>query len=175
MRFWRDFTVAILGTWLSAGCGKSGRTTAPPSPSQTASVPDKPLAKLPTVKLWLGSQEINAEVARTPIQLETGMMFRTNLAETEGMLFLLPYTQPASFWMKNCLVPLSVAYIDPEGILEEVHDLEPGNTDLVTSASANIRFALEVNRGWFARHQVSTGMVVRTERGSLTETFFGRR
>jgi uncharacterized membrane protein (UPF0127 family) len=102
-------------------------------------------------------------------------MFRTNITDAEGMLFVLPYTQQASFWMKNCVVPLSIGYIDPEGTIQEIHDLEPGNTNSVFSASPNIRFALEVSRGWFSRNKVSTGMVVRTERGSLTETFFERR
>ena len=102
------------------------------------------------------------------------MMFRTNITETDGMLFVLPYTQQAAFWMKNCLLPLSVAYIDPDGVIEEIHDLQPGNTNPVQSASVKVRFALEVSQGWFDRRQVSSGMVVRTERGSLTETFLGR-
>jgi len=117
---------------------------------------------------------MDAELARTGIQQQTGMMFRTNLAENAGMLFPLPYSQSASFWMKNCPLPLSIAYIDPDGVIQEIHDLEPQNTNSVVSASNNIRFALETPRGWFDRHQVRTGMVVRTESGSLMKTFFGR-
>ena len=155
------------------GCKKPVETTAASSPS-SESGPTSALAKLPTVKLWLGPQELAAEIARTPEQVQTGMMFRTNITDSDEMLFVLPYTQQAAFWMKNCLVPLSVAYIDPDGVIEEIHDLQPGNTNPVQSASVKVRFALEVSQGWFDRRQVSSGMVVRTERGSLTETFLGR-
>ena len=91
---------------------------------------------------------MDAELARTGVQQQTGMMFRTNLAENAGMLFPLPYSQSASFWMKNCPLPLSIAYIDPDGVIQEIHDLEPQNTNSVVSASNNIRFALETPRGW---------------------------
>jgi uncharacterized membrane protein (UPF0127 family) len=164
--------MATIGLFVGAGCDKP---VAPAQAQATNTPAGRPQPKLPTIKLWLGPQEIVAEVAHLPQQLQTGMMFRTNITDAEGMLFVLPYTQQASFWMKNCVVPLSIGYIDPEGTIQEIHDLEPGNTNSVFSASPNIRFALEVSRGWFSRNKVSTGMVVRTERGSLTETFFERR
>ena len=99
------------------------------------------------------------------------MMFRTNVPEDEGMLFVSPVSYRASYWMKNCTVPLSIAYIDADGVIQEIHDLQPQDTNSVESATNNIRFALEVSQGWFARHNVRTGAVVRTERGSLAETF----
>src|SRR2546428_8914121 len=99
-------------------------------------------------------------------------MARTNLAGNAGMFVPLPYSQRAAFWMKTCPLPLSIAYIDPAGVIQEIHELEPQNTNSVVSTSNNIRFALETPRGWFERHQVRTGMVVRTESGSLMETFF---
>ena len=169
---WAGCLLAIV--LLFFGCKKGTETSAAPSLFEESG-PTNAQTKLPTIKLWLGAQELAAEIARTPIEVQTGMMFRTNITETEGMLFILPHTQQASFWMKNCFVPLSVAYIDPDGTVQEIHDLQPGNTSSVWSASQDIRFALEVKQGWFTRHQVSTGAVVRTERGSLTETFFGRR
>jgi uncharacterized membrane protein (UPF0127 family) len=76
--------------------------------------------------------------------------------------------------MKNTLVPLSAAYINPEGVILEVHDLEPHNTNSVVAASDRVQFVLETSRAWFQRHGVREGMVVRTERGSLQETFFPR-
>jgi len=136
------------------------------------SEPTRAQPRLPTIKLWLGPAELTAEMAVTPQQEATGMMFRTNTVEDEGMIFALRYTQQASFWMKNCYVPLSVAYIDPAGVIQEIHDLQPQNTNAVVSASDNIRFALETAPGWFQRHHVREGMTVRTERGSLMETFF---
>jgi uncharacterized membrane protein (UPF0127 family) len=168
--FLHGFLAAVL-----CGCNGCNKAAAPPPTGTLApALPTAAQPKLPTMKLWLGAEEINAEVARTAIQQQTGMMFRTNLAENAGMLFPLPYTLQASFWMKNCPLPLSAAYIDPAGVIQEIHDLQPQNTNSVVSASNNIRFVLETPQGWFDRHNVRTGMVVRTERGSLMETFFRR-
>ena len=174
MRFgWNIGLVFAAGLFL-ASCEKPASSVPPTQPAES-SLPTKAQPKLSTLKLWLGPQELTAEVAQTSKQVQAGMMFRTNINESEGMVFILPYTQQAAFWMKNCVVPLSVAYIDPDGTIQEIHDLQPGNTNPVFSASENIRFALETSQGWFDRNKISTGVVVRTERGSLTETFLGRR
>jgi len=167
------------------GCNKPVAAPATPvAPANTSnatmpitSTPDYPTKaqpKLQTLKLWLGAEELVTELALGGIQQQTGMMFRTNMPENEAMLFVFPYPHQASFWMKNCPLPLSIAYIDPEGVIQEIHDLEPHNTNAVLSASDNIRFALETPQGWFGRHQIHQGMVVRTEHGSLMETFFGK-
>ena len=154
------------------GCEKPA---APPSPpAQIPSLPTTTQPKLPTVKLWLGPEEMNAELAVTFAQQQAGMMFRTNMDENAGMLFPLASTQRAAFWMKNCPLPLSIAYINPEGVIEEIHDMHPQDTNNIISASSNIRFALETPQGWFSRHAIKTGTVVRTEHGSLMETFFRR-
>jgi len=97
------------------------------------------------------------------------------MAENAGMLFPLASTQRAAFWMKNCPLALSAAYIDPEGVIQEIREFQPHNTNAVISASNDIRFVLETPQGWFERHNVRTGMVVRTERGTLMETFFRGR
>ena len=174
MRF-RWFCGWVLLVALAfCGCTKPDESSAAPSVERDH-LPTRALPRLRTVKLWLGSLEITAEIARTPVEIETGMMFRTNLVEMEGMLFVLRSTGRTSFWMKNCIVPLSVAYIDPEGFIQEIHDLEPGNTNPVKSSSSNVRFALEVNQGWFTRHGITTGMVIRAEQGSLAGTFLRGR
>ena len=127
------------------------------------------------MKLWLGAEEMDAELALSGEQMQTGMMFRTNLAENAGMLFVSPVPYRAAFWMKNCPLPLSAAYIDPEGVILEIHDLQPYNTNSVVASSDRVQFVLETSQGWFGRHHVTTGMVVRTEHGTLTDTFFGKR
>jgi uncharacterized protein len=168
----------LLAIILCGGCSGCKKPAAPaPMPASNANptLPTQAQPKLQTMKLWLGSEEIVAELALTPIQEMTGMMFRTNLAENAGMLFPLPFTERASFWMKNCPLPLSAAYIDPEGIIQEIHNLEPNNTNSVLSATANIRFVLETTNGWFDRHHIGVGAVVRTEHGSLMQTFFTNR
>ncbi len=132
--------------------------------------------RLPTLKLWLGAEELTAELARTELQIRTGMMFRTNLVETEGMLFVFPPEAigPKDFYMRNCVVPLSAAYITPDGTIAEIIELEPGNEVGVRSKTSNLQYVLEVSRGWFERHNIRTGAVIRTERGSLHDTFFAR-
>ncbi len=130
--------------------------------------------KLPTVKVWLGSGEMVAEICRAPVEIATGMMFRTNMAENEAMLFVFPNAQPRNFYMRNCTVPLSAAYIEPNGNIAEIIDLQPGDEVGVQSKTSNIQFVLEVPQGWFTRHNIKTGAVIRTERGSLMETFFRR-
>lgn len=127
------------------------------------------------MKVWLGAEEMEAELALTAIQQQTGMMFRTNLAENAGMLFVSPAPYRARFWMMNCPLPLSAAYIDPEGVILEIHELRPHNTNEVVAVSERVQFVLETNQGWFGRHHVTTGMLVRTEHGALAETFFGNR
>jgi len=171
----KSLTVSVLcvGMVLLAGCDQ------PAAPVAGASMnPAEPTAALPhlqTMKLWIGPEELTVELALNAEQQRTGMMFRTNLPENSGMLFPLPVTQRASFWMKNCLVPLSAAYIDPDGTIREIHQLAPQNTNPVVATSDNIRFVLETTNGWFGRHNVRTNMVVRTERGPLMETFFSRQ
>jgi uncharacterized membrane protein (UPF0127 family) len=174
--------IGLLAVALGlSGCGKQS-SAAPGTGPATAVAPTSPFISIPglatnaqpklqTIKVWLGAEELITEMAVSPVQVETGMMFRTNMAENEAMIFVLPYVQQARFWMANCPHPLSVAYINTDGVIEEIHPLEPFNTNNVVAKATNIRFALETPQGWFDRHHVSTGAVVRTERGSLKQTF----
>jgi len=126
------------------------------------------------VKVWLGTQELNTEVALTLTQISTGMMFRTNLLENEAMLFVFAEPRPREFYMKNCLVPLSAAYMDSEGTILEIVPLMPGVEMPVSSKSEKVQFVLETRQGWFERNKVPVGSVIRTEHGSLRESFAGR-
>ena len=76
-------------------------------PFFASSEPTQAQPKLPTIKLWLGSKEIVAEIARQPVEIATGMMFRTNMADTEGMIFVFDGPGPKNFYMRNCTVALS--------------------------------------------------------------------
>ncbi len=126
------------------------------------------------MKIYLGAETLDAELALTGIQEETGMMFRTNIQDTDSMLFVLPQPMRASFWMKNCPESISAAYISPDGVIQEIHHLEKNDENPVLAATDNIQFVLETSEGWFARHNVNTGMVIRTEKGSLADTFLPR-
>jgi uncharacterized membrane protein (UPF0127 family) len=98
----------------------------------------------------------------------TGMMFRTNMGPNEAMLFMLPVPQQASFYMRNTLLPLSCAYINDEGTILETHDMKPMDETLILSATPNIRFVLEVSRGWFETNHVGEGTVIGTDKGPLS-------
>ena len=139
-----------------------------------ALLPKQAQPKLPTIKVWVGAEELETEMALTGPQQMAGMMWRTNMPENTAMIFVHPQPRQASYWMKNCYVPLSIAYLDTDGVILEIRDMHPHDTNSVNSAAMNVRFGLETPQGWFQRHNVSTGAVVRTERGSLPETFLRR-
>ena len=123
------------------------------------------------MKIYLGPETLDAELALTGRQMHIGMMFRTNIQDSDSMLFVLPIQQRAGFWMKNCPESISCAYINTDGFIEEIHHLEKNDTNTVFSATDDIHFVLETSDGWFTRHNISIGTLIRTEKGSLAETF----
>lgn len=178
-------TAALVALLVLAACDRhpAGAAGTPP-PAKPANPQSsllawlddgRPQQGLPRLRLYLGARELHTELALTPEAIQKGMMWRTNFPETNAMLFAFgrPY-QPA-FWMKNVPIDIQVAYLDPEGTILEIHDLQRFNTNPAPSKSPNIQFALETPAGWFERNGVATGVVARTERGSLAETFLGNR
>ncbi len=166
--------VGTFAVALSFG-GCNSAPPLPPVPATAPKSPDHPQAKLATVKLWLGAQEMVAEQAIRPKEIETGMMFRKEMGEQEGMLFVFPGPSRVGFWMRNTLLPLSCAYIDRGGVILEIHDMQPLDETPIEAGSDQIQYVLETKQGWFERNHVAVGMVIRTERGSLAETYFGRK
>lgn len=165
--------VSFLLTLLAAiGCQPSS-TSAPPStppqrtPGQLHLNQAQP--RLATLELWVGDQSLTTEIARQTVEIATGMMFRTNMADGEAMLFVFARPEPRSFYMRNTKVPLSIAYLDPEGVILEIHDMQPLDETPVESASGRVQYALEVPQGWFARRQISPGALIRTSKGPLNE------
>jgi uncharacterized membrane protein (UPF0127 family) len=164
-----NYPALLLAVVLFAGCEKPETVAAPPSIED--SLPTHAQPKLRTIKIYLGAETLDAELALTEKEEMTGMMFRTNIQDTDAMLFVFSFPQRVGFWMKNCPESISAAYIRPDGVIQEIHHLEKEDTNTVFSATDNISYVLETSDGWFARHDVNTGMVVRTEKGSLAETF----
>jgi len=160
---------------LLAGCTKPDASTTLNAPSVDDLLPKHAQPKLPTMKLYLGAETLEAELALTEDQEMTGMMFRTNIQETDAMLFVLPQPQRANFWMKNCPESISAAYLTPDGVIREVHHLEQNDTNGVLAAREDIQFVLETKEGWFTRHHIAPGMVIQTEKGPLAETFLRGR
>jgi uncharacterized membrane protein (UPF0127 family) len=177
MRFGSLGGVVLGGILLVAGCSRPRATVpeAPAAPARAeAPVGGQPQPKLATLKLWLGPKEVLAEQALRPLEIQTGMMFRKEMGEDEGMLFVFGAPQRASFWMRNTLLPLSCAYIDPSGVVLEIHDMKPLDETPIQASSDQIQYVLEMKQGWFERNHIGVGTAVRTERGSLAETYFGR-
>jgi len=113
--------------------------------------------ELPVVTLRIGSATLRAEVADEDGERSTGLMFRESLAPDSGMLFVMPTVGPASFWMKNTLVPLTIAFLDENGTILEFHDLQPRSEKTVQSAFPRIAYAIEMPQGWFARKNIWPG------------------
>jgi hypothetical protein len=118
--------------------------------------PQVPGAQLPVEWLTVDGHRITVEVARRPDERARGLMFRESLPADHGMLFVFPREEVQQFWMRNTTVPLSIAYADTSGRIVRIADLEPLDERPVTSLGP-ARYALEMNRGWFAAHGVAAG------------------
>ena len=129
------------------------------------------LAALLTVSLWphtacssdtrsvsieAGGHILEVEIADTDELRSQGLMNRRHLDENAGMLFVFEKETRPSFWMKNTSLPLSIAFIASDGTIRQIEDLQPRSLDTVES-TRTVRFALEVNRGWFAARNVLPG------------------
>ena len=167
--------LALLFWALVPACQKPVSTAAPPSAGPAEAPAGQPQPKLPSIKLWIGTNEFQAELATTQEQWNKGMMFRTEMQENEGMLFLMPRPHRASFWMRNTLLPLSCAYLDSEGTILELHDMRPLDETPIEAATDQVQYVLETRQGWFQRHRVKPGMAISSERGPLKELVPGNR
>ena len=118
---------------------------------------EHPQPELPSLTLRLGQLTVKAEVADEPDEKSIGLMGREKLADGEGMLFVFHQAQPMNFWMKNTMVPLSIAYLNAVGVIREIHDLEPFNETGVQSTVQDLFYALEVPQGWFQKNKILPG------------------
>jgi uncharacterized membrane protein (UPF0127 family) len=127
-----------------------------------------PQLDLPRIKLSAGMHLIDVQLAMTPAQRETGLMYRREMPQTEGMLFVFEQPVRQCFWMKNTLLPLTAAFISDDGTIANLADMKPQTTDSHCSARP-VRFVLEMNQGWFAKRGIKAG----TKLGG--QPFDGRR
>lgn len=111
---------------------------------------------LMTYPLRIKSHTLRAELARSEEEKRTGLMFRKSLPENTGMLFVYEAEARWAMWMKNTYVPLSVAFIDRNGIILNIEDMEP-LTEQSHEAAGPAKYALEMNRGWFAKRGIGAG------------------
>ena len=116
----------------------------------------EPQTDLPRVRLSAGMYQIDAQVAHTPAQRMIGLMFRKEMPQQEGMLFVFDQPSEQCFWMKNTLLPLSAAFIDDNGTVVNVADMKPQTLDSHCSAKP-VRYVLEMNQGWFSKKGIKPG------------------
>lgn len=110
-------------------------------------------------KLSIGINLINAEVAANDAQRQQGLMYRTKMGMNEGMVFVFDDVNSQCMWMKNTLLPLSVAFIDANGKIVNIEDMQPETLESHCSARP-VKYALEMNLGWFAKRRIKPGTVV---------------
>ncbi|MDZ4254784.1 MAG: DUF192 domain-containing protein [Sulfuritalea sp.] len=115
--------------------------------------------QLSLLELFAGMHRIEAEVAATPESRQTGMMLRTVMAPQRGMLFVFPEAANQCMWMRNTLLPLSVAFLDEKGRIINVEDMQP-KTDANHCSAKPARFALEMNLGWFRSRGLGAGVSI---------------
>jgi uncharacterized protein len=137
------FALALCWVFVLAGC----------QPKTTQTTP----FGLRIAELKITNVSITVEVADTPQASENGLMFRDSLPEDHGMLFIFDQPKKASFWMKNTKIPLSIAYADSNGKILEIKSMNPLDETVIPSRSDEVDYALEVNKGWFARHGIAAG------------------
>lgn len=175
----------VTGTAHSKATGPSSATTAETSPAPAAATNNTPAkarstephyhldqaqTKLPLVPLRIGTKSMNAEVCTTLSQISTGLMFRPGIGTNDGMLFVFGAPNRRSFYMRNVDFDINAAYIDDEGVIQEIVTLKKRVEDPVPSASDRIQFVLETAPDWFTRNGVGVGTLIRTEQGGLKET-----
>ena len=119
-----------------------------------------PQPRLETVQLGAGMHLIRAELAVTPSQQATGMMFRTEMGANEGMLFVNAESSVRCFWMRNTLIPLTIAFIAEDGTIVNLADMKP-QSDQSHCSAAPVRYALEMRQGWFAQRGIKPGQRLR--------------
>ena len=134
------------------------QTSEQPAPVKAAE-PPKPVA----TESNHGIVPINAlahaelDVATTTEQKQLGLLHHPTIATNAGMVFVFDQPTPACFWMKNTLIPLSIGFIDEQGILVQVEDMAP-NTLTTHCAKTAIKYAIEMNKGWYAKNKANIGM-----------------
>ncbi len=178
----RSYLASLAAVALLTGCNRPESSTPSVPMALTNSAPSiagwppvKAQSKLQTMKLYVGAEVVSAELAMNQLQIATGMMFRTEMGENEGMLFVFSKPHRPAFYMRNTKIPLNVAYLDSDGTILELLDLKPLDETPVEAKTDRVQFVLEMKEGWFQRHNVAVGSIITCEIGKLKDAFrFGQ-
>lgn len=153
--------LTVLWACSSGGGGDAGepdRGSAASAAATATAAPADGVRRPPADRAWVifGADTVVAEVASTADQRAQGLMYREDVPDGTGMLFVFQDNQPRAFWMANTYVPLDIAYMDPSYRIVDIVQMEPLVTDTYPS-SAPAMFALEVRQGWFAEQGIGVG------------------
>lgn len=151
-RFGGGVAAALAMVAALAGCGDGRRTAAAPAAPAAAT---KSSADFFPIKVE--DQTVRMQLAVLDAEQQRGLMERRDLGSDDGLLFVYPRPQRMSFWMHNTPTALDIGFFDGEGVLREIYPLQPFDETSVTSRSEALRFALEVNQGWFRAHGAKPG------------------
>ncbi len=121
-----------------------------------ASYAQAPQTHLQRAVLSLGMFQIDAQIAQTPEERQIGLMFRAQMPQAEGMIFIFEEPSKQCFWMKNTILPLTAAFVADDGTIVNFADMKPQTTETHCSAKP-VRFVLEMNQGWFAKKGIKAG------------------
>ena len=116
----------------------------------------EPQMDLQRVRINAGMYQIDAQVAAAPLERQIGLMYRKEMPQQEGMLFVFEQASPQCFWMKNTLLPLTAAFVADDGRIVNLVDMKPQTTDNHCSEEP-VRYVLEMNQGWFAKKNIKKG------------------
>ena len=130
--------------------------------SLTPLAAQEPQTNLQRTVIHAGMFQIDAQIANTPQQRQIGLMFRKDMPLHEGMLFIFEKPQKLCFWMKNTPLPLTAAFVDDEGAIVNLADMQPQTTDSHCSEKP-VRYVLEMNQGWFAKKKIGKGYKLKSQ------------
>jgi uncharacterized protein len=116
--------------------------------------------ELPVATISINGHALTVELATTPKARVCGLSKRVKLPENHGMLFIYPNVGKRAFWMKDTHIPLSIAFLDDSGRILSIQDMTPMQTDERYHSLQPVRYALEINQGWFAAHGIGVGDIV---------------
>lgn len=115
-----------------------------------------PQMDLPRTELSIGLYKIDVQVAQTEQQKQVGLMFRKNMPQAEGMIFIFDQPGVQCFWMHNTILPLTAAFVADDGRIVNLADMQP-QTDDTHCSTEPVRYVLEMNQGWFAKKNIKKG------------------
>lgn len=118
---------------------------------------------LPFSTININGVNLSVEIASTSEARRCGLSNRNTLPENRGMLFVYPESSSLKFWMKDTLLPLSIAFLDYSGRIISIQDMSPMQSTKRYRSPDPAKYAIEVNKGWFTRHQIQIGDVMETD------------